>query len=791
MCIDAEFVTRARHAADAIARDYLRVPIEKTMDLSTPGGFDQALAGFAAAMRSDVKATDDAAVRAAVKALDVDWHGTTAEQRRTLVAGALDAVGRHTKKVPDELKATFDKTSKELVQATRDSVRKDQKLGISTSLNAVDKRVIDHLRASESGYVRDEYGRRHAAFSTKARDIVSRGLEEGLGRDDIAAELKAAAEGIIAGKNSSYWEMVAGSFMTRGRSFAQMSSYAEAGMDRYIIEAVLDEATTETCRFLDGKAFSVERSLQTFADIEEEPNGIAQIAPWIREGKDDKGRGVLFVRRPNGNNRRIAIVEKPGMGTKERGSYSMGMTGSRLQEVAPGFPPFHGLCRTSTVSDVSANIVTPRVASAVPKPETPRDGPLELLARSKTFGSSSGQALSLDSDFVENFDVQFRAERIGGKDVTKVRFKVTDQRAESVRAAILKGTRASQSEIYRHQSGGLDPKTGKIVKRGEDGPLRFGAVGGSFGNARVRMVTDKGALTNFVEMDIPTGSAKEAFRAYGEVTKKLGISEAVNFPSAESLDVLRKARLITQYDRAGWEKVRKLKELTPGAIDPIFREAEKRFPELKKVAGDAKLMQTAKGHVALHSKSQADRLKKDGVKGIYHDIWDTKTIVKILSDPDGSGLVASTQRYSRGLLVDGMSTSTDFGTGGADGVFTRLVAAGRRHSKVTGTGGRVMVDTDQLGRSDWYFFNRDNYGRAGPAQYAQRKLVPEMGETLRDLSQSNEMIFQHGIPVEAMRAVVIPSPTKRASVLKELKAAGVTLVRGKPIEDFIIAEEKY
>ena len=790
MCVDAELVSRARRAADAIARDYFRLPIEKAMDLSTPGGFDQALAGFAAAMRGEVKATEDAAVRAAVKALDVDWHGTTAEQRRTLVAKALDAVGRHTKKIPDELKTTFDQTSKELVQATRDSVRKDQKLGVSTSFNAVDKRVIDHLRTSEAGYVRDEYGRRHAVFSKKARDIVGRGLEQGHGRADIAEELKKAAEGTIGSKHSSYWEMVAGSFMTRGRSFAQMSSYAEAGMDRYLIEAVLDEATTETCRYLHGKAFSVQRSLQMFSDIEKEPENIARIAPWIREGVDDKGRQTLFVRRPNGNTRRIATVDKPGMGTKERGSYSMGMTGSRLQEVAPGFPPFHGLCRSSTVADVSANVVTPRVASAAPKPKTRRDGPLELLAQSKTFGSSSGQALSLDSDFVENFDVQFRAERIGGKDITKVRFKVTDQRAESVRAAILKGTRASRSEVYRHQPGGFDPKTGKIVKRGEDGPLRFGAVGGSFGKARVRMVTDKGALTNFVEMDIPTGNAKEAFKAYGEVTKKLGISEAVNFPSAESLDVLRKARLITQYDRAGWEKVRKLKELTPGTVGPIFRKAEKRFPELKKVAGDAKLMQTAKGHIALHSKSQADRLRKDGIKGVFHDLSDPDMVVKILTDPDGSGLVASTQRYSRGLIINGMSTSTDFGTGGADGVFTRVVSTHLRHLQ-RGGGARVMIDTDQLGRSDWYFFNKDNFGRAGPAQYGERKLVPEMKTTAKGLSRHNEMIFQHGIPQSAIRGVVIDSPTARSRIIAELRRAGVTKVNGKPIESFITDRESY
>ncbi len=287
----------------------------------------------------------------------------------------------------------------------------------------------------------------------------------------------------------------------------------------------------------------------------------------------------MYVDR-GGSTRRVAIVERPGLGARdERGSYSAGLSTSRLQDIGVSFPPYHGLCRSTTVADVSANVVTPRVAEAVPEPERRNDGPLELLAGSKTFGSSSGQALPLDSGFVENFDVQFRAERVGGQDVTKVRFKVTEQHAERVREAILAGERVNRNDSFRHLRGDRDPRTGQIVKGREQASLRFKAVSSSFGNIRVRMVTERGALTNFVEMDIPTANAGEAFRAYGEAARRMGIAEATNFPSAEAVDVLRKARLITQYDRAGWERLRRLKELTPESVEPIFRDAVGRSPE--------------------------------------------------------------------------------------------------------------------------------------------------------------------------------------------------------------------
>ena len=91
----------------------------------------------------------------------------------------------------------------------------------------------------------------------------------------------------------------------------------------------------------------------------------------------------------------------------------------------------------------------------------------------------------------------------------------------------------------------------------------------------------------------------------------------------------------------------------------------------------------------------------------------------------------------------------------------------------------------------WYFFNFDNFGRAGPAQFGDRKLIPEMKSTLRSLSSGNEMMFQHGIPVDALRGVVIPDAATRGRIIRQLREAGITKVNGKPIEEFVTAREVY
>lgn len=81
--------------------------------------------------------------------------------------------------------------------------------------------------------MRDEYGRRIEGFGEQARRIVAAGIQEGLGRDDIAEALEQAARGALVDRAPFYWETVASSFISQGRSYAQMSSYAEAGIQYY------------------------------------------------------------------------------------------------------------------------------------------------------------------------------------------------------------------------------------------------------------------------------------------------------------------------------------------------------------------------------------------------------------------------------------------------------------------------------------------------------------------------------------------------------------------------------
>ena len=159
-------------------------------------------------------------------------------------------------------------------------------------------------------------------------------MGEGLGRKDIAQDLERAAQAVIAGRDSFYWEVVAGSFIGRGRSFAQLSSFAEAGIERYRISATLDQATTNTCRYLDGKTFSVRRGLGIFDQVEADSENIREHNPWLRERGDS-----IFIERA-GQRVPIAQVVRSGFGVRDdRGEYAQARSEQELEGLNIGFPP--------------------------------------------------------------------------------------------------------------------------------------------------------------------------------------------------------------------------------------------------------------------------------------------------------------------------------------------------------------------------------------------------------------------------------------------------------------------
>jgi SPP1 gp7 family putative phage head morphogenesis protein len=342
----------ARVSADWLA-EYLTLPVRKDLDLSTARGFDRAVALLAAELRRSAGPANAAAVRAVIGTLDVDWSRTTPVQRSRLIAAATKRAGKALAPVAEEIRAPLGRAAESVVRATRSDARRRQRLGIRAEFNAVDRRVVRHVVDSHVNFVRDEDGRRLGDFSERARRVVADGLEAGLGRTDIARDLEQAAQAALVNRAPAYWEVVAAAFTGRARSWSQMSSYVEAGVQEYVIEAVLDERTTAICRLMHGKRFSVSDALSTFERVEtlRDPEGIRLVQPWVREMRDaETGRRLLYAETRRG---RVAIAEvlRSAEGRRDdRGEFRAIASDSRLAGIGVSMPPFHSSCRTTTLA---------------------------------------------------------------------------------------------------------------------------------------------------------------------------------------------------------------------------------------------------------------------------------------------------------------------------------------------------------------------------------------------------------------------------------------------------------
>ena len=342
-------IHRALHAANTLL-DRLGITVAKSFDLATATGFDGAVVALAAELRRRAAEPEAAAVRAAVHVLDIDWRRTTANERRRLVGAALTAAGRRTALIPTQIHAPLSEAAERVVAATRAHARREQGLAIAADFNAVDRRAIAHVTRSTGNFVRDAYGRRLDMFGQRAREVVADGLERGLGRADIAADLAQAARAELIDRAPFYWEVVAGSFIGRGRSYAQASAYAEAGIERYQVVAVRDEHTSACCRFLDGKTFSVRRALDHFATVDEleHPEDIKRVSPWVRQSG-----GRLYIRHATG---RVVLADivRDAVGTRDDvGEFRARLNDDQLGDLGIGFPPYHACCRSSTTPILS------------------------------------------------------------------------------------------------------------------------------------------------------------------------------------------------------------------------------------------------------------------------------------------------------------------------------------------------------------------------------------------------------------------------------------------------------
>lgn len=275
------------------------------------------------------------------------------------------------------------------------------------------------------------------------------------------------------------------------------------------------------------------------------------------------------------------------------------------------------------------------------------------------------------------------------------------------------------------------------------------------------------AAIGLVQMEVPKVMDEAvAKQTLEEIFKQdLGVEDALGEVSEMAERDYKIARLKWQYklDDLDAEQLERAEKLTRREVFPgysTFVESGKHNEYLAKYGEDVR---------AVHM------LNSMSVDSVY----------RVLT----TGLMSTTERFSRGVVKNGISSVLDIDSGGADNVFTRIMNAEQR-SKIQNHA--LVLKPEIFDRTDWYAYNVDSYGSTNEAHFAGR-LAPEeiFRRTMGDLehySADNEQMFRTGIGAEYIEAIEVDE-LDRDELLEGLHEEGLFEVNGRPIEEVIVARE--
>lgn len=275
------------------------------------------------------------------------------------------------------------------------------------------------------------------------------------------------------------------------------------------------------------------------------------------------------------------------------------------------------------------------------------------------------------------------------------------------------------------------------------------------------------AAIGLVQMEVPKAMDETvAQQTLDEIFRQdLGVEDALGEVSERAERDYKIARLKWQYklENLDAEQLERAEKLTRREVFPgysTFVESGKHNEYLAKYGEDVR---------AVHM------LNSMSVDSVY----------RVLT----TGLMSTTERFSRGVVKNGISSVLDIDSGGADNVFTRIMNAEQR-GKIQNHA--VVLKPEIFDRTDWYAYNVDSYGSTNEAHFAGR-LAPEeifqrtMGD-LKHYSADNEQMFRTGIGVDYIEAIEVDE-LDRDELLEGLREKGLSEVNGRPIEEVIVARE--
>ena len=163
---------------------------------------------------------------------------------------------------------------------------------VKHDLSLPDIRAIDVLTKHNCYWLGEHYDKHIREGIAK---LTQQAISDGLGRKELAKELREALGGKVGGYK--YWDVVSSAALVRSRSFGCISGMVEARITEYEILAMGDERMCPICGELNGKTFSVSETKKVIdrtLDISD-PDKFKEAMPWHTESPAGVSKDKLIA----------------------------------------------------------------------------------------------------------------------------------------------------------------------------------------------------------------------------------------------------------------------------------------------------------------------------------------------------------------------------------------------------------------------------------------------------------------------------------------------------------------
>ncbi len=284
-----------------------------------------------------------------------------------------------------------------------------------------------------------------------------------------------------------------------------------------------------------------------------------------------------------------------------------------------------------------------------------------------------------------------------------------------------------------------------------------------------------------------------------EMLSLLKLDDAVRVSSQEDIQRLKIGHLFRIFcpkEATPFERTQAFFDLP---IEDLQKEIIKKAPVMKghfnEYLSKMEAREILPGRVRYALPGLADKAHELGARALTASVTGAYTDAELftrIASMIKMGMLSSEMRYTNGLAVSGLSTSTDFYTGGADSVYLQMLteksckdhmplSALNYHSKV-----RMLISLEAL-ETGTYQYPFDGFGTRGgifgDSYYLNRPGIQEFVRGLNGyMNPGHEIMVKERIPPSMFQGLVVDDEKTRSNLLEHLRKCHIVQKENDNVE---------